>query len=60
VNTPPEVRTGLPEALPILPLRESVPFPEALTPLAVGQERSLQLVNDVLAGSRMLAMVASK
>ena len=29
-------------------------------PLAVGQERSVQLVNDVLAGNRMLVMVAAK
>ncbi len=54
------VRTSLPEALPILPLRDSVPFPEALTPLAIGQERSIQLVNDVLGGNRMLVMVASE
>ena len=50
----------LPDALPVLPLRETVTFPEALTPLAVGQERSVKLVNDVLSGNRMLAMVASK
>jgi ATP-dependent Lon protease len=49
----------LPQALPILPLREMVTFPETLTPLAVGQERSIKLVDDVLAGNRMLAMVAS-
>jgi ATP-dependent Lon protease len=54
------IRTELPEALPILPMRDSVPFPETLTPLAIGQERSIQLVNDVLGGSRMLAMVASR
>src|SRR5262249_91615 len=50
----------LPEALPILPLRETVTFPDTLTPLAVGQERSINLVNDVLSGNRLLAMVASK
>ena len=54
------VRTQLPEALPILPLRDSVPFPETLTPLAIGQERSVKLVNDVLGGNRMLAMAASR
>src|SRR5882757_8491146 len=54
------VQTRLPEALPVLPLKDSVPFPETLTPLAVGQERSIQLVNDVLSGDRMLVMVASK
>jgi ATP-dependent Lon protease len=50
----------LPDALPILPLRETVTYPDTLTPLAVGQERSINLVNDVLSGNRMLAMVASK
>jgi ATP-dependent Lon protease len=50
----------LPDALPILPLREMVPFPETLTPLAVGQERSIKLVDDVLGANRMLAMVAAR
>ena len=50
----------LPDALPILPLRETVTYPDTLTPLAVGQERSVKLVNDVLSGNRMLAMVGSK
>ncbi len=50
----------LPEALPVLPLRETVTFPETLTPLAVGQERSVKLVDDVLGGNRMLAMVAAR
>jgi ATP-dependent Lon protease len=51
---------SIPATLPVLPLRETVPLPDTLTPLAVGQERSVQLVNDVLAGNRMLVMVASK
>src|SRR6202789_4632156 len=50
----------LPAALPVLPLRDTVTFPETLTPLAVGQERSIQLVNDVLGANRMLVMVASR
>ena len=53
-------RQGLPAALPVLPLRETVPFPDTLTPLAIGQDRSVQLVNDVLAGNRMLVMTASR
>jgi ATP-dependent Lon protease len=47
-------------ALPVLPLRDSVTYPDSLTPLAIGQERSVQLVNDVLVGDRMLVMVASR
>ena len=35
-------------------------FPDTLTPLAVGQERSIRLINDVLGGDRMLVMVASR
>jgi ATP-dependent Lon protease len=50
----------IPQALPVLPLRQIVAFPETLTPLTVGQERSIRLVDDVLAGNRMLAMVASR
>jgi ATP-dependent Lon protease len=60
---PVEVEFGnnvLPDALPVLPLRETVTFPDTLTPLAIGQDRSVELVNDVLAGNRMIAMVASK
>jgi ATP-dependent Lon protease len=50
----------LPDALPVLPLRDTVTFPETLTPLAVGQERSIKLVDDVLGANRMLAMVAAR
>ncbi len=50
----------LPDALPVLPLKDSVSYPGTLSPLAVGLERSMQLVNDVLSGERMLAMVASR
>ncbi|HVS99511.1 MAG TPA: endopeptidase La [Solirubrobacterales bacterium] len=50
----------IPEALPVLPLRDSVAFPDTITPLAVGQPRSIKLVDDVLGGNRMLVMVASR
>jgi ATP-dependent Lon protease len=50
----------VPGTLPVLPLRETVPLPDTLTPLAVGQDRSVRLVNDVLRGDRMLVMVASR
>ncbi|MEA2496719.1 MAG: ATP-dependent Lon protease [Thermoleophilaceae bacterium] len=55
-----ELGSALPKVLPVLPLKDSVPFPDTLTPLAVGQDRSVQLVNEVLGGDRMLVMVASK
>jgi len=53
------VEETLPDAMPVLPLREMVAYPDTLTPLAVGQERSIKLVDDVLGGNRLLAMVTS-
>jgi ATP-dependent Lon protease len=59
-NGGPDTVAPLPPALPVLPLKDAVTFPDTLTPLAVAQPRSVQLVNDVLGGSRMLVMVASR
>ncbi len=50
----------LPEELPILPLRGLVVYPQTAIPLTVGQERSIQLVDDVAAGDRLVGLVASK
>jgi ATP-dependent Lon protease len=50
----------LPAALPVLPLKDAVAYPDNLTPLAVGQERSIKLIDDVLSGERTLVLVASR
>src|SRR5437763_6485274 len=55
-----ELGSALPKVLPVLPRKDSVPCPDLLTPLGVGQERSIRLVNEALGGNRMLVMVASK
>ena len=44
------------QRLPVLPLKETVVFPESMTPLAVGQERSVKLIDDVVSGERLLAL----
>jgi len=49
----------VPERVGVLPLRDTVTFPDMLIPLNVGQERSIELINDVLRGDRSIAMVAS-
>ncbi len=56
----PHDRGELPAALPVLPLRDMVTYPGTLTPLAVGQERSIRLIDAILSGDRALALVASK
>jgi ATP-dependent Lon protease len=50
----------LPERVGVLPLRDTVTFPDMLIPLNVGQQRSVELINDVLRGDRSIVMVASR
>ncbi len=50
----------IPGTLPVLPLRDAVVFPDTMIPLTIGQERSVRLIDDVLAGDRLLALVTSK
>jgi ATP-dependent Lon protease len=49
-----------PATLPVLPLKDTVVFPGFPTPLAIGQERSIKLVEDVVSGDRALALVTVK
>jgi ATP-dependent Lon protease len=49
-----------PAALPVLPLKETVVFPQSMSPLAIGQERSVRLIDDVVAGDRLLALITTK
>jgi ATP-dependent Lon protease len=51
---------AVPSVLPVLPLKDTVVFPQSMSPLAVGQARSIKLVDDVLSGNRLVALVASR
>jgi len=46
--------------VPILPVRHTVLFPFAFLPFNVGRPRSIQLLNDVMAGDRTIAVVTQK
>jgi ATP-dependent Lon protease len=50
----------IPKTLPVLPLKDTVVFPDSMLPLAIGQERSIQLIDDVVSGDRTVALVASR
>jgi ATP-dependent Lon protease len=52
--------TPTPELIAVLPLKETVVFPETMMPLAVGQPRSVRLIDSVLAKDRLVALVAAK
>lgn len=47
------------QEVPILPLRGMVVYPQTAIPLTVGQPRSVRLVDDVVAGERLVALVAA-
>jgi ATP-dependent Lon protease len=46
---------SFPEIVGVLPLRDSVLFPNLALPVMVGRENSLKLIEKVVAGDRMLA-----
>ena len=52
--------TKIPSELPVLPLRDTVAFPNIVTPLVVARDKSVQLINDVVAGSRILGLAAQR
>ncbi|MGA2012309.1 MAG: endopeptidase La [Solirubrobacteraceae bacterium] len=51
---------SLPARVGVLPLRDAVTFPELVVPLNVGQQRSIELVNDVLRGDRSIVLLAGR
>ncbi len=51
---------SLPPVLPVLPLRNTVLFPSLVTPMVATTERAQRLIDDALAGDRLLVAVAAK
>ncbi len=52
--------SDIPQEIPILPLRNTVAFPHAVLPLAVGIPRSVQLINEAFKGDRLIGLVSMK
>ncbi|MFO5197648.1 LON peptidase substrate-binding domain-containing protein, partial [Salmonella enterica subsp. enterica serovar Typhimurium] len=48
----------IPEILPILPLRNTVVYPQTVLPLSADQPRSIRLVDAAVAGNRLIGLVA--
>ncbi len=54
-------RTPVPDVLNILPLRDYVMFPVLVSPLGVGRENSVRMVNEsVVGGNRVIGVVTMK
>jgi ATP-dependent Lon protease len=50
----------IPDELPILPLRDTVLFPNSFMPLAVARESSVQLIDEAIAGSKVIGVVTQR
>jgi ATP-dependent Lon protease len=51
---------SIPSALPILPLRDTVLFPNSFMPLAVARESSVRLIDDAIANGKMIAVFTQR
>lgn len=50
----------VPDALPILPLRNTVLFPGVVIPITAGRDKSIKLIKEAYAGSKIIGVVAQK
>ena len=60
-----DVSTGerppsIPPELPILPLRDTVLFPNSFMPLAVARESSVRLIDDAIANGKLIAVFTQR
>src|ERR1700719_803545 len=51
---------NIPAELPILPLRDTVLFPNSFMPLAVARESSVRLIDDAIANGKMVAVFTQR
>jgi ATP-dependent Lon protease len=51
---------ALPAELPILPLRDTVLFPNSFMPLAVARESSVRLIDDAIANGKLIAVFTQR
>src|SRR5713226_7066552 len=50
----------VPEQVPILPLRDTVLFPQSALPLGAGRESSVRLLEDVIRGGRLIGVFTQR
>src|SRR6187402_1319136 len=62
---PEDVSTGerptpIPAELPVLPLRDTVLFPNSFMPLAVARESSVRLIDEAIAGGKLIGVFTQR
>ena len=50
----------VPGEVPVLPLRDTVLFPNSFMPLAVARESSVKLIDDAIAGAKVIGVFTQK
>lgn len=53
-------KEGLPDTLPILPLRNTVLFPGVVVPITAGRDKSIKLINEANNKSKIIGVVSQK
>jgi ATP-dependent Lon protease len=53
-------RLAIPEELPVLPLRDTVLFPNSFMPLAVAREASVRLIDEATTAGRMIGVFTQR
>src|SRR5262245_16996134 len=51
---------SIPDELPIMPLRDTVLFPNSFMPLAVARESSVRLIDDAIANGKLIAVFTQR
>ena len=51
---------NIPQVLPVLPLRNTVVFPQQIIPISVGREKSIMLIEEALADTKLVTLIAQK
>jgi ATP-dependent Lon protease len=55
-----ERAVSIPPELPVLPLRDTVLFPNSFMPLAVARESSVRLIDDAIGGGKLIAVFTQR
>jgi len=54
------VNFEIPQVLPILPLRNTVVFPQQIIPISVGRQKSIKLIEEALSENKLITLVAQR
>jgi ATP-dependent Lon protease len=60
LDEPAEGQMVIPPELPILPLRDTVLFPNSFMPLAVARESSVRLIDDAIGGGKLIGVFTQR